>query len=196
MLIEAGRAVVSQQLVDSYFGNISYVFDRRIFISQTGSSMDELEGCIDIVPLDGSSSAGITASSELTAHRNIYLRTGSTAILHGHPRFSVIMSMYCNRSGCDRSICHRACPEKRDILSTPVVSGEIGTGSAGLMNTVPPAMEAGRGVIVYGHGVFTAGSGTFRGPFDMLLEIEEKCRTAYFSAANELLEHLPEGTNH
>jgi ribulose-5-phosphate 4-epimerase/fuculose-1-phosphate aldolase len=191
MLIEAGRAVVSQQLVDSYFGNISYVFDKSIFISQTGSSMDELEGCIDIVPLDGSSSAGITASSELTAHRNIYLRTGKKAILHGHPKFSVIMSMYCKKSGCDRSICHKACPEKREILATPIVPGEIGTGSAGLMNTVPPAMQAGKGVIVYGHGVFTAGDETFRGPFDMLMEIEEKCRAAYFRAVNGLLEHLP-----
>jgi ribulose-5-phosphate 4-epimerase/fuculose-1-phosphate aldolase len=190
MLIEAGRAVVSRQLVDSYFGNISCVFDNSIYISQTGSSLDELEGCIDVVPLDGSSSAGITASSELTAHRNIYLHTGKKAILHGHPKFSVIMSMYCKKEGCDRSICHKSCPEKRDILTTPIVPGEIGTGTAGLMNTVPPAMLAGKGVIVYGHGVFTGGDETFRVPFDMLTDIEDKCRTVYFRTVNELLEHL------
>ena len=190
MMAEAGRAVVSQQLVDSYFGNISYVFGSSIYISQTGSSLDELDGCIDIVPLDGSSSAGITASSELTAHRNIFLHTGSRAILHGHPRFSVIMSMYCKKSGCDRSLCHKACPEKRDMLETPIVPGEIGTGPSGLMNTVPPAMQTGRGAIVYGHGVFTAGDETFRGPFDMLQEIEAKCKTVYFKTVNDLVEHL------
>jgi ribulose-5-phosphate 4-epimerase/fuculose-1-phosphate aldolase len=193
MLAEAGREVVSRGLVDSYFGNISYILGDQILISQTGSSLDELEGCIDIAPLDGSSSAGITASSELSAHRNIFLKTGKRAIMHGHPKFSVIMSMCCKKSGCGRTDCHRACPEKRDILDTPIVPGEIGTGVFGLVNTVPSAMKSGNGVIVYGHGVFTAGPDNFCGPFNMLVGIEEKCRDAYFRAANELLEHLREG---
>jgi|WetSurMetagenome_2_1015567.scaffolds.fasta_scaffold00064_15 ribulose-5-phosphate 4-epimerase/fuculose-1-phosphate aldolase len=193
MLAEAGRAVVSRGLVDSYFGNISYTLGDRIFISETGSSLDELEGCIDMVPLDGSSSAGITASSELSAHRNIFLRTGNRAILHGHPKFSVIMSMYCRDRGCNRTDCHRACPEKRDVRGAPVVPGEIGTGPYGLMNTVPSAMQSGKGVIVYGHGVFTAGQEDFRGPFDMLVKIEEDCRAAYFEAVDGLLRHIDRG---
>jgi ribulose-5-phosphate 4-epimerase/fuculose-1-phosphate aldolase len=193
MLAEAGREVVESQLVDSYFGNISYVHDGHIFISQTGSSLDELDGCIDRVPLDGSSSVGITASSELSAHKNIYFGTGCNAILHGHPKFSVIMSMYCKKEGCDRSLCHKACREKRDILQTPVVPGEIGTGPMGLMNTVPPAMKHSGGTIVYGHGVFTAGNDDFQGPFDMLTEIEDKCRREYFRTVELLLKHLFKG---
>ncbi|MFN3481296.1 MAG: rRNA adenine dimethylase, partial [Thermodesulfovibrionales bacterium] len=47
MISEAGRAVVDARLVDSYFGNISYVYRDSLYISQTGSSMDELECCID-----------------------------------------------------------------------------------------------------------------------------------------------------
>jgi ribulose-5-phosphate 4-epimerase/fuculose-1-phosphate aldolase len=100
--------------------------------------------------------------------------------------------MYCQKSGCDRSVCHKICPEKRDIMKTPIVPGEIGTGPTGLMNTVPAAMREGKGAIVYGHGVFTAGKDTFRGPFDMLAEIEEKCRIAYFKTVNELLRQLPD----
>jgi ribulose-5-phosphate 4-epimerase/fuculose-1-phosphate aldolase len=192
MVSEAGRAVVKQHLVDSYFGNISYIFGDHIFISQTGSSLDELGGCIDMVPLDGSSSVGITASSELSAHRHIYEQTGDNAILHGHPKFSVIMSMYCQKSGCDRSLCHKACPEKRYIVKTPIVPGEIGTGPTGLMKTVPAAMKEGKGAIVYGHGVFTAGKDTYRGPFDMLAEIEEKCRAVYFRTVNDLLKQFPD----
>ncbi len=190
MLAETGRAVVNQRLVDSHFGNISYVHNGHIFISQTGSSLDELEGCIDKVPLDGSSSIGITASSELSAHKNIYLRTGHNAILHGHPKFSVIMSMYCKKEGCDRSVCHKACKEARSVMGTPVVPGEIGTGPAGLMHTVPPAISDRNGVIVYGHGVFTAGNDNFQGPFDMLNSIEDSSRSAYFNAVNGLLKHL------
>ncbi|MBZ0157156.1 MAG: class II aldolase/adducin family protein [Alphaproteobacteria bacterium] len=187
MLAEAGRAVVECRLVDSFFGNISYVHENTIYISQTGSSMDELECCIDAVPLDGSSSVGITASSELSAHKNIYQETGHTAILHGHPKFPVIMSMYCLKEGCDRSLCHKTCREKRYLSGVPVVSGEIGTGPTGLMHTVPEAMREGKGAIVYGHGVFTAGDGSFREPFSRLLEIDTACRKEYLSLIDSLL---------
>lgn len=190
MLSEAGRAVVDARLVDSYFGNISYVYGDKIYISQTGSSMDELEGCIDAVPLDGSSSTGITASSELSAHKNIFYATGDNAILHGHPKFSVIMSMYCEIKDCphyrDMDYCYRNCREKRYVADVPVVSGEIGRGPTGLVNTVPEAMKEGKGVIVFGHGVFTSGKDDFQKAFNRLSEIEEKCKKAYFMAIEKL----------
>lgn len=184
MLSEAGRAVVEQGLVDSYFGNISYVYGDVIYISETGSSLDELEGCIDAVPFDGSSSTGITASSELSAHKNIYYATGDNAILHGHPKFSVIMSMNCEIRDCphymDRDYCYRKCREKRYVAGVPVVSGEIGTGATGLLNTVPEAMKERKGVIVFGHGVFTSGRDNFQSPFEMLYNIEKRCKKEYF----------------
>lgn len=190
MLSEAGRAVVNARLVDSYFGNISYVYGDKIYISQTGSSMDELECCIDAVPLDGSSSTGITASSELSAHKNIFYATGDNAILHGHPKFSVIMSMYCEIRDCphfrDVDYCYRRCRERRYMAGVPVVSGEIGTGPTGLVNTVPEAMKESKGVIVFGHGVFTSGRDSFQKAFNLLLEIEERCRKAYFEAIEKL----------
>lgn len=186
MLSEAGRSVVQKGLVDSYFGNISYVFEDKIYISQTGSSLDELEGCIDIVPLRGSSSVGITASSELSAHKRIYKETGCNAILHGHPKFSVIMSMYCEKEGCDRSLCYKACKERRYAADVPIVSGEIGTGTAGLMNTVPAAMKEGKCAIVYGHGVFTAGNDNFSKPLEMLMDIENRCHREYMNMVNDL----------
>ncbi len=192
MLFEAGRAVVECDLVDSYFGNISFVYNNKIFISQTGSSLDELEGCIDAVPMDGSSSVGITASSELSAHKNIYAETGDNAILHGHPKFSVVMSMRCENRDCshyrNRDMCHKGCVRKRDIEGIPIVSGEIGTGPTGLVNTVPPAMRHGRGVIVYGHGVFTSGRDCFQKPFQMLMDIENICREQYLRLTSSFLE--------
>lgn len=192
MLSEAGRAVVECRLVDSYFGNISYAYNNKIYISQTGSSMDELESCIDAVPLNGSSSVGITASSELSAHKNIYYETGDNAILHGHPKFSVIMSMRCEEKDCkhylSRDLCHKGCKEKRYVAGVPVVSGEIGTGPTGLMHTVPPAMKEGKGVIVYGHGVFTTGRDSFQRPFEMLMDIENRCREEYFRLISSFLQ--------
>jgi ribulose-5-phosphate 4-epimerase/fuculose-1-phosphate aldolase len=183
-IIEAGRYTVDYHLVDSFFGNISYRFGDTLYISQTGSSLDELEGCIDPCPLDGSSCAGITASSEFTAHREIIVNTGKKAILHGHPKFSVILSMICDKQVCDlRGECHIKCKEPRFILDIPIVPGEVGTGPRGLCNTLPPAIQGNRGAIVYGHGLFTVADDDFNTAFANLLDVERACRRLYFEMA-------------
>lgn len=178
---EAGRATVACRLVDSYFGNISLLAGKVLYISQTGSSLDGLAGCIDAVPLDGSSCAGITASSEFSAHRQIVLYTGKHTVLHGHPRFSVILSLDCDRQDCpERGFCHLRCPERRSAGGIPIVPGEIGTGRYGLSRTVPPVLQDHPGVIVHGHGVFTAGGEDFNEAFGTLLAVENECRKEYF----------------
>jgi ribulose-5-phosphate 4-epimerase/fuculose-1-phosphate aldolase len=186
-MIQAGKATVDFGLVDSYFGNISYLLDDTLHISQTGSSLDELVGLIDPCPLDGSTSHGLTASSELTAHREVVLRTQARAVLHGHPRFSVILSMDCPDAECPvRGACHARCPQDRCVADVPVVPGEVGTGPTGLCNTMPAAMPGRRGVLVHGHGLFTIGREDFREAFSALLAIENLCRSEYFRRVAEL----------
>jgi ribulose-5-phosphate 4-epimerase/fuculose-1-phosphate aldolase len=178
---EAGRLTVEHRLVDSYFGNISFCHGQTLYISQTGSSLDELGGCIDPCPLDGSSCVPITASSELPAHLKIVRTTGYRAILHGHPKFSVILSMDCDIENCkSRGACHLKCPHDRSVRGIPIVSGEVGSGPHSLCNTVPEAIKSEPGVIVYGHGVFTAGTTDFNQPFKKLIKIENNCRAEYF----------------
>lgn len=178
---EAGRCTVRYGLVDSYFGNISYRLGQTLYISQTSSSLDELRGAIDPCALDGSSCAAITASSELSAHRQIVVDTRNKAVLHGHPPFAVILSLDCERDDCAHSgSCHRRCPQKRSIADIPVVSGEVGTGPYGLCHTVPKAIRGKRGVIVHGHGVFAVGRQDFNEAFGNLLDIEVLCRKEYF----------------
>ncbi len=183
-IIQAGRHTVRCRLVDSFFGNISFLHGDTLHISQTASSLDELEGCIDACPLRGGDCAGITASSELTAHREVVLRGGRRAVLHGHPKFSVIMSMACGREGCGtEGQCHVRCPEKRFVEDIPIVPGEVGTGPHGLCHTLPPAMEGRRGAIVYGHGLFTAGREDFNEAFASLLDVERLCRERYLDSS-------------
>jgi len=180
---EAGKATVDCRLVDSYFGNISCLFNDILYISQTGSSLDELRGCIDPVPMDGSSCVGITASSELSAHRAIVAAGTHRTVLHGHPKFSVILSLTCNEKNCVlRGQCHLRCPRQRQAAGVPIVSGEVGTGPYGLCHTVPPALAEHRGAIVYGHGVFTVGKNDFNDAFASLLDIENACRKEYFAS--------------
>ncbi len=178
---EAGRLVVEWGLVDSYFGNVSYRLGETLYISQTGAPLDELPGQIDPVALDGSSCAGLTASSELAAHRAAVLDTGARAILHSHPRFTVVLSLRCERTDCpQRGACHVACPERPLVCGVPVVPGETGNGPTGLCRTVPPALaENGRGAIVRGHGIFCLGQEDFRQPLQEMLTVEHGARAEY-----------------
>ena len=189
-VIQAGAKTVGYDLVDSYFGNVSYCSDDILYISQTGSALDELASCIDPVPLDHSTSAGLTASSELTAHLKTIEKTGCRAILHGHPKFSVILSMDCDpeeKAACEfKDECHIKCPKKRFVETTPIVPGEVGTGPTGLCNTLPAALEDSQSAIVYGHGLFTTGKIDFSDAFAEMLRIEERCRQIYVEKVNQL----------
>jgi ribulose-5-phosphate 4-epimerase/fuculose-1-phosphate aldolase len=179
-MVEAGKAVVDCGLVDSYFGNLSHRLGDVVYISQTTSSLDELAGLIDACPFDGSSCAGLTASSELSAHSTILADGGIKSILHGHPKFAVIASMLCDEVDCDhKGRCHNLCPKERFIDDTPLVPGEPGSGRYGLSHTLPPAIMGRRGAIVYGHGLFTAGSQGFDIPFRNMIDIELQCVDAY-----------------
>jgi len=188
-MAEAGRATVELGLVDSVFGNISYNLEGVLAISQTGAALDALEGCIDFCPLDGSSCAGLTASSELAAHAALARCDGRRAILHGHPRFAVIWSMDCDASDCpDRENCHVRCPRSRFLGATPIVPGEVGAGPHGLVHTMPPALVGRSGVVVLGHGVFTAGREDFNQALAALCTIERQAREACLGALSPLLD--------
>jgi ribulose-5-phosphate 4-epimerase/fuculose-1-phosphate aldolase len=198
-MIQAGRFVVEYGLVDSSFGNVSCrqmtPAGELLLISQTGSSLDELGGCIDPCRFDGASCVGLTASSELTAHRAIYDGGPARTILHGHPRFGVILSMDCERLDCPGlGECHRVCATPRGFitgtgLAIPIVPGEVGTGPYGLCNTLPPALNQGQGkpgAMVYGHGLFATGALDFQDAFATLLDVERFCFEEYFRRVAEL----------
>ena len=173
-----GRYTVERGLVDSFFGNISARAGDMIYISQTAASLDELAGCIDPVPMDNSSTTGITASSELLAHRRIYEESGARVILHGHPKFAVVMSMLCEEKDCPIKDCWKDCPKVRFLGDTPVVAGEIGAG--GLAKRVPPVIVGPGKAVVFGHGVFTIGREEFGEAFRAMVEVENWCRGEYF----------------
>jgi ribulose-5-phosphate 4-epimerase/fuculose-1-phosphate aldolase len=173
-----GRYTVERGLVDSFFGNISWRLGDTVYISQTAASLDELRGCIDPVPMDNSSTTGITASSELLAHRRIYETGDVRAILHGHPKFAVVMSMLCDERGCPVKDCWRDCEKVRLLGDTPVVAGEIGAG--GLAKRVPPVIAGPGRAVVYGHGVFTVGREGFAEAFEAMVAVENWCRAEYF----------------
>ena len=173
---EAGSGLVRQSLVDSNFGNISLRYKDSIFISETSGALDELKGNVVQVPFDGRNCLALTASSEFSVHRRILEETSYTCILHGHPVFSVILSLDCEKENCPgRPACHKRCPENRKVCGYPVVSGEVGRGEFGICQTVPPALKQSPLVLVYGHGVFSASKTDFNEAFRLLWKVEKEC---------------------
>lgn len=187
---KAGRRLVELRLVDSFFGNISCRTGQRQYISQTGASLDELAGCIDQVADDNSSTAGITASSELLAHRAIYRETGAACILHGHPKFSVILSLICEESDCRVEDCWKDCKRVRYLGRTPIVAGEVGAG--GIARNVPPVIGETGTAVVYGHGVFAIGEQNFIAPLRALIRLENQCRRDYLQRLQARLALRPD----
>jgi len=175
-------------MVDSFFGNVSYRLNDTIFISQTTSSLDELEGCIDPCAMDDSRCTAITASSEYPAHRSVYRQSGHRAILHGHPRFSVIASMLCDeRDTCENNgDCHIKCSRGRDVEGIPILPGETGTGPHSIAVTLPPALADKKAAIIYGHGLFTTGRHDFQDAFQRLLDTEKACFEFYFQEVDKI----------
>ncbi len=174
---QAGLRTVELKLVDSFFGNLSCGQRDQLYISQTGASLDDLAGCIDLVPNDNSSTAGITASSELIAHRAILAATGAATILHGHPKFSVILSLLCEETACRIIDCWKDCDKVRYLDAVPVVAGEVGAG--GIAKKVPPVISKNGIAVVYGHGVFAIGNQDFREPLVAMVALENWCRKDY-----------------
>ncbi len=185
-LEEAGSMTVRMGLVDSNFGNISYRRGNRIYISRRGAPLDELAGNITSVPVGAPSEEDAGASTELPSHRRIVIETPFRAVLHGHPKFAVILSLDCLRPDCrERGNCHRHCPHPWSVAGVPVVTGDAGGGAWGLDQTVPPAVAATGAALVYGHGLFTAGEADFNSPVERLLGIENACWALYFSILEE-----------
>ena len=187
-ICEVGRLTVGKGMVDSFFGNISYCLGDTVYISQTTSSLDELEGCIDPCALDDSRCTAITASSEYPAHKSVYLTSDDQAILHGHPKFSVIASLMCaHRERCaNNGDCHIKCTRDRRVGQAPIIPGESGTGPHSIAITLPAPLVRNKAAIVYGHGVFTTGQFDFRDAFQRLLHVEQTSFEAYFDHIQRL----------
>jgi len=175
-ICRVGKATVQMGLVDSFFGNISWTIGDVMYISQTSARLDELAEQIDPVPFVVSTTAGLTASSELPAHRAIVKATGSRAILHGHPKFPVVMSFF-GESGVHEGI--------QTVDELPVVRGEGGVG--GLAESLPRAfhLTGAKAVIIRGHGVFSISKNNFDEALATLSGVERQCREQYFFRLNE-----------
>jgi L-fuculose-phosphate aldolase len=147
-----GKKAVTSGLTSSRFGNISQLQGEKIFITRTGSMLDELDKSQVVeVDLGSPCNQDKIASSETCVHRAIYLRTTNKAIIHTHSPYAVALSLL----------------EKKEIMpidsegiiflgAMPIVEGRYGTDDLAI--AASSALQAHKACIARGHGVFAAGN--------------------------------------
>ena len=148
-----GKKLIQAGLTSSRFGNISLLQGDEIFITCTGSMLDELdEDGVVKVDLRGSCPEDAIASSEVCVHRAVYQCTSHQAIVHTHSPYAVAASLLEAREVLPLD------SEGRIFLGPmPIVAG--GMGSNALATAVSSALQDHKACIARGHGVFAAGSG-------------------------------------
>jgi L-fuculose-phosphate aldolase len=151
-IIKFGKKVVYSGLATSFFGNISVREESIIYITKTGSMLDELNrDDIVIVDVDNVSSNDKIASTELIVHRRVYKKTNTKAIIHTHSLYSTLMG------NTDRYYVEIEGGETLPFLKkVPVVTGK--SGSEILSENVSNALMNHQIVIVKDHGVFARGN--------------------------------------
>ncbi|MEN8222354.1 MAG: class II aldolase/adducin family protein [Acidobacteriota bacterium] len=172
VIAAAGREIVSEKLVDSIFGNISVHENNDVYITKAGSFLDDLAGQIVKVPLNGIIDNNLKPSSEIEVHRNIYKASDYNCIIHGHPLFTVILSLDNEGTGDTLKM-----PAGESI---PVIDGEYETGESTLAESVPSVLNKNGNVIVKGHGIFSAGRQDFSNVLQNIKDIENYSREEYF----------------
>lgn len=145
-----GKKVVQSGLTSSRFGNISLLCGEDIFITRTGTMLDELdEDQIIDVDLLGPCEDDKVASTEVCVHRAIYRKTSARAVIHTHSPYSVALSLL------EAEIDPIDSEGRHFLGSMPVVDGGFGTDL--LAENVSSALMVHNACIARGHGAFAIG---------------------------------------
>ena len=167
-----GKKLIQAGLTSSRFGNISLVQRDKIFITCTGSMLDELdEDAVVAVELGGCCPEDEAASSETCVHRAVYLSTSHRALIHTHSPYAVAASLL------DTEELLPLDSEGRIFLGAmPIVLG--GMGSDELAEAVSSALRDHKACIARGHGVFAAG-GSLREAYAAAAMAEHSAQIGY-----------------
>ncbi|MDY6866031.1 MAG: aldolase [Halobacteriota archaeon] len=166
-----GKRLARDGLVKSNSGNISIRVGDKIFITTSGSMLDELdeESIVEIDP--DSSKFDLKASSESLVHSKIYKKTNSSAVIHAHPTFAVVLSLL-----MDGPVEPMDFEGKYFFEEIPIIKSD--TGSKELAEDVSTTIKKRNGLIVRGHGTFTTGKNVEEA-YLRTCAIEFSCRILY-----------------
>jgi L-fuculose-phosphate aldolase len=159
-------------MVSSHGGNISIRLGDRVIIKRRGAQLGRLKPH-DLVEtrLDKNDSGVTLASSELLAHRMIYMQTPALAIVHCHPRTAIAFSL-------SREEIVPIDNEASYLLKkVPVIWEEFASGTPEMANNLAKILQSYKIVMLRGHGSFATGQ-TLDEAFHWSSTLEESCQIA------------------
>jgi L-fuculose-phosphate aldolase len=172
-----GRKLVEQGLVGSHFGNISVRVGDYMYITRSGSMLDEItKDDVVKVSIYRPTSLDLIASSEVTAHREIYKNTSALAIIHDHSPFAVVESLIRREMG-ENKIVPIDSEGSYFLHDIPIVDGGIGTEK--LARNLANALQQRKAAVVYSHGVFARGS-ILEEAYVVASMVEHSCKMMYY----------------
>jgi len=173
-LVKYSRMLADKKLVVSSGGNISFIFDERIYITPTGVALDEVEEeSLAVLDLEGNPLNNLKPSKEVGMHLEIYKKRDIRVIIHAHPFYSTVMAS------------HRDIKSGKDIpFYTPGYIVKVGP--VGLVGYYPPGSQElsaavcqeivhYEGVLMRNHGLIVVGK-DFRSAFNLIEDIEVNAR--------------------
>jgi L-fuculose-phosphate aldolase len=136
-----GRMLWEVGLVSSHGGNMSVrLTDGGLLITRTGSMLGRLDdGDLVSVAADGSSDGEPSMDTEV--HRAVYAATAARAVLHGHPRHAIALSL------------------AMDVVEPADAEGKLRLGSVPVVEAeqVAEALRDRPIVLARGHGSYARG---------------------------------------
>jgi L-fuculose-phosphate aldolase len=169
---EVGRDLYEGGMISSHGGNISVRLGDRVIIKRRGAQLGRLKPH-DLIEtrLDKNDSGVALASSELLAHRTIYMQTPALAIVHCHPRTAIAFSL-------SRDEIVPIDNEASYLLKkVPVIWEEFASGTPEMAQNLAKVLQQYKIVMLRGHGSFAIGQ-TLDEAFHWSSTLEESCQIA------------------
>jgi L-fuculose-phosphate aldolase len=170
MFREIGRDLYAQNMVSSHGGNLSIRLGDRVIIKRRGAMLGQLKPH-DLIEtgLEKNDSNVALASTELLAHRTVYMNTPALAICHCHPRTAIAFSL-------SRDEIVPIDNEGSYLLKkVPVITEEFASGTPQMANKVAEALKDYKIIMLRGHGSFATGQ-TLDEAFFWSSTLEEACQ--------------------
>lgn len=157
----------------SKVGNMSVRAGNRLYISKTGSMLENLAySDIISVALDGPSPNDRYASSDLSMHRAIYHETGACAVIHTHSPYAVTESLISSED-----FIVSADVEMRVVLNRVPLLDPPGESQEELRDLVS-ILRRNPALIIRGHGSYATGSSLEHAYF-IVNCVEHACKIRY-----------------
>jgi L-fuculose-phosphate aldolase len=172
---EVGRDLFEAGMVSTHGGNISLRLGDRVIIKRRGAQLGRLKPH-DLIEtgLEKNDSGVVLASTELLAHRAVYLKTPALAIVHCHPRTAIAFSL-------SRDEFVPIDNEASYLLKkVPVISEEFASGTPEMANSLAEALQSYKIVLLRGHGSFAIGQ-TLDEALHWSSTLEEACQIALYA---------------